>query len=329
MATATTSTIRCATEERGFAARPSGLSVIIPAYNYARFLPKAIDSALQQTYREIEVIVVDDGSTDNTSEIVAAFARRDPRVRYVYQENAGLPAARNTGILNAKYDPVGFLDADDIWLPEFLSRVMDTFACLPPEFAIVACRATYIDGDDRRLTTKQLDAGMAEEIPCRDIILKTRFSPSAVVAKKAALSAVGNFDVTLRSSEDRDMWMRIAARYRVHLLSQQLVLIRRHPGNMSKHADRMKFNGFRVIGKAWSARLVPHHCGGFWLKVLSFHFYQAAWMYHDERRRGCAIRDLLKSILLWPWFPRPGRLNEPILFRLRSLRHFLSGSRKT
>ena len=327
MAPATTPTLRCTTEERVVSSRHSGLSVIIPAYNYARFLPQAINSALQQTHREIEVIVVDDGSTDDTSEIVAALVRCDSRVRYVYQANAGLSAARNNGINCARHDYVGFLDADDIWLPEFLSRVMETFARLPTEFAIVACHAIYIDGDGRRLNTKRLDAKMAEEVLCRDIILKTRFSPSAVVVRKAAFSEVGNFDVTLRSSEDRDMWLRIAARHRVHFLPEQLVLIRRHPGNMSKHADRMKLNGRRVINKAWAARWVPHRCAGFWLKVLSFHFYQAAWMYHDERRRGCAVRHLVKSLLFWPWFFRPRRLNEPVLFRLRSLRHFLLGSR--
>src|SRR5690242_10687505 len=99
-------------------ARPApGVSVIIPAYNYARFLPQAIESALQQDYPEFEVLVVDDGSTDNTAEIAAVYSRADKRVRYLHQKNAGLPAARNTGIQHARFDFIGFLDADDAWLP--------------------------------------------------------------------------------------------------------------------------------------------------------------------------------------------------------------------
>src|ERR1041385_8897165 len=90
--------------------RSSGVSVVIPAYNYARFLPAAIDSALWQEYPASEIIVVDDGSTDNTAEVVKGYGER---VRYIHQSNAGLPAARNTGIKAARFDHVAFLDADD------------------------------------------------------------------------------------------------------------------------------------------------------------------------------------------------------------------------
>src|SRR5262245_45776900 len=83
-----------------------GVSVVIPAYNYERFLKQAIDSALQQDYPLLEVIVVDDGSTDNTAELVAELCRADSRIRYIHQKNAGLPAARNTGIRAAKFDYV-------------------------------------------------------------------------------------------------------------------------------------------------------------------------------------------------------------------------------
>jgi glycosyltransferase involved in cell wall biosynthesis len=301
---------------------PPGVSVVVPAYNHALFLPKALDSALQQTHREIEVIVVDDGSTDDTAEVVSAFTRRDPRIRYIHQKNAGLPAARNAGISHARHEFIGFLDADDLWLPEFLRRTMEAFARLPPEFAIVACRAIYIDGEGQRLIANQRDAALPGEITCRDIILKTRFSPSAVVARKAALAESGCFDVTLRSSEDRDMWIRIAARHRVHLLRDPLALIRRHPGNMSKHADRMKANVRTVINKAHRARLVPPTDWLFWLRVLSFHYYQNAWRYRDEGRHGKALCEMLLSLSLWPCFAHPALLNAPPLFRARGLARF-------
>src|SRR5690348_14198226 len=99
-----------------------GISVVIPAYNYERLLKQAIDSALQQNYPLLEVIVVDDGSTDNTGQLVAELCRADNRIRYIHQKNAGLPAARNTGIRAAKFDYVGFLDADDQWVAGFVQK---------------------------------------------------------------------------------------------------------------------------------------------------------------------------------------------------------------
>src|SRR4051812_40739997 len=99
-------------------ASASPVSVVIPTYNYAHYLPQAVDSVLAQTHRALEVIVVDDGSTDSTPEACASF--KDPRVRYVRQPNAGLSAARNTGIREALFPLVAFLDADDCWMPHLL-----------------------------------------------------------------------------------------------------------------------------------------------------------------------------------------------------------------
>lgn len=300
--------------------RSCSVSVVIPAYNYAHYLSKAIDSALLQEHANYEIIIVDDGSTDNTAEVIKQYG---DRVRYIYQKNAGLPAARNTGIRAARFDYIGLLDADDEWLPGFLCHAMETFDRLPPEFAIVTCRAAYIDGNSTRLFTKRLDVGLPGEITCRDIILKSRFSPSAVVARKAAFEETGFFDETLCSSEDRDMWIRIAGRHRVWLSGKPLALIRRHPANMSKHADRMKASIRRVIRKAYQSQLVSRRHWFFWLRVLSFYHFQAAWMYWNAGRSGQARRELAHSFLLWPCFSNPRTLNEPRLFRLRALRRFL------
>src|SRR5688572_21390402 len=105
-----------------------GVSVIIPAYNYANYLPLTLDSILQQDYPNIEIVIIDDGSTDNTREVVARYG---PKVRYVYQKNAGLSAARNTGIKAAKTDYLAFIDADDEWHPTLISKMMSAFARLP------------------------------------------------------------------------------------------------------------------------------------------------------------------------------------------------------
>ncbi len=295
------------------------VSVIIPAYNYAAYLPKAINSVLQQTFTRYEILVVDDGSTDNTAEVVAKFG---DRVRYIHQKNAGLPSARNTGIRQARGEFVGLLDADDEWTPEFLQEAMVTFSRLTPDFAVVAARAICVDAQGNNLNLKRLDPEVDLELNCRELIFRTRYYPSGVVTRRAAIEASGYFDPTLRSSEDRDMWIRVGANYRVFLQGKRLVLIRKHGSNMSKHATRMQENIGKVLEKARQSGVVPKSDVLFWLRVRSFYCYQTAWMFFEEGRRWTAIGDLLKSILCWPCFLEPKWLNEPALFRLRSLVRF-------
>jgi glycosyltransferase involved in cell wall biosynthesis len=298
-----------------------GVSVVIPAYNYARFLPGAIESVLNQTYPRFELIVVNDGSTDETAEVVARYGGR---VRYIYQENAGLSAARNTGIRAAEFPFVSFLDADDEFAPDLLDRIMSVFASLPPNFGLVSCRELQIDANGDFRPQKSLDLGGDWEITIRDVLLKTRFPACGLVVRREVFEQCGYFDTSLRSSEDRDMWIRIAVCWRLHQVAEPLVRIRQHAQSMSKNGDRMKENMRQVIRKAYAARVVPRTAIVFWLQVISFFHYQTAWMYHDMKRHPAALRDLLTSMILWPFFAKNRTLNEPALFRLRSLRRFLA-----
>jgi len=299
-----------------------GVSVIIPAYNYAHYLPFAINSALRQDYPAQEVIVVDDGSKDNCAEVVARYGSQ---VRYIRQENAGLSAARNTGIRAASHAFVAFLDADDMWRPGMLNRIMEAFRRLTEEYAVVACASIAMDPSGIPLQTKRLSKSFFGEITVRDLLLMTRFQPSAAVARKSAFAECGCFDTTLRSSEDRDMWIRIAARRRIHLIKDAMALIRKHDANMSRNADRMKRNMGIVLAKAQESGVVGRDpC--FWRRVHSFYRFQTAWMYYDEGRRGAALRDLVGSVLAWPFWWNPHRLNENFLFRLRSAGTFLAAA---
>jgi glycosyltransferase involved in cell wall biosynthesis len=299
---------------------PPGVSVVIPAYNYARFLPRAIESALTQSHSPFEIIVVDDGSTDDTQAVVARYT--GPRVRCVHQQNAGLSAARNTGIREARFPYVAFLDADDEWRPDFLAACIAAFQKLGGEFGIVACGAERIDAAGAPLDTKTFSLDGDFEITARDLIVRTRFMPSAVVARRDIFQRCGFFDTTLRSSEDRDMWIRAAARWRIHFIGKILVRVRKHSANMSRNAGRMKQNIRRVLAKAFQNRAVPRWDAPFWLRVLAVHFFQIAWTHYEEGRRVTAIRYVVTSLLLWPFFLHPRALNEPALFRLRALARF-------
>ena len=297
------------------------VSVVIPAYNYGHYLRDAIDSVLCQTFGALEMIVVDDGSTDNTAEIVRNY--KDPRVRYVHQANAGLSAARNTGIREARAPLIALLDADDIWLPEMLATVMARYAESPPEVGAVACASLRVDAAGAPIGGKAFAHGHDRWFTARDIVLQSRFMPSTVVARRSAYAAAGEFDTTLRSSEDRDMWIRIGSRFKIYHVGTPLVLIRKHGNNMSKHADRMRRNMRKVIGKAFAARVAAPWNLPFWLRVLSIFYFQNAWMRFDEGRFRGALCDGALSLLLWPWFPDRRELNEPPFFRLRGCVRFL------
>jgi glycosyltransferase involved in cell wall biosynthesis len=297
------------------------VSVVIPAYNYGRYLREAIDSVLAQEFRNFELIVVDDGSTDNTAEIVASYT--DPRVRYIHQTNAGLSAARNTGIRQARAPLIGLLDADDLWKPEMLAQVTQRFQTAEPEVGLIACASERVDSVGQPLGGKTMTHGKERRFTAADIVLQSRFMPSTVVARREAYAACGEFDTTLRSSEDRDMWIRIGSRFRMIHLGTPLVQIRKHPTNMSKHADRMRLNMRKAIGKAYRDRVMPPWHLPFWLRVYSIFYFQNAWMRFDEGRFAGAVWDGACALALWPWFPDHRELNEPSFFRIRGLARFV------
>ena len=290
--------------------RPSidlpAVSVVIPAHNYGHFLSTAIDSVLAQSHSALEVVVVDDGSTDDTREVVASYS--DPRVRYIWQENAGLSAARNKGIQCARMPFVAFLDADDQWLPEFLGEVMRQFAILGNRFALVATGTGRMDESGRRLAPPRFNFDHGGEFAARDFVLRNRPLSSSIVARRSVFAECGLFDTSLRSSEDRDMWIRVTAKYGFWLIDRPLALIRRHGSNMSKNAVRMKQNSRAVMVKAWRAGIVSHLDFPFWLQAFSVHFFQISWTHFDAGLRGRAFVYLAFSLLLWPIFIHSGAL---------------------
>ena len=307
-------------------AESNGVSIVIPAFNYAQYLGKAIDSALGQTHPHVEVVVIDDGSTDGTADLVKSYGSR---VRYIYQNNSGLSAARNAGIKAARHPFVVFLDADDVLLPEMVETIMRCFAELPAGFGMVASasiKQLRIDAGGGMVENAESPAihDNHRELSASDILLKNRFLPASAVIKKSVFERCGEFDTTLRSSEDRDMWIRVGRQFRIYLLDTPLVCIRKHPANMSKNSDRMRSNMQKVIQKAFGDRVVHPLNIPFKLMVYSIYYFENAWMCHDENRRPEAIRLMLLSLLTWPVFAAPGRFSEPLFFRIRALYRFFA-----
>ena len=299
-----------------------GVSVVIPAYNYAKFLASTVDSVLGQTYSNFELIVVDDGSVDETRSVMESYL--DKRVRYVYQENRGLSAARNAGIEQARFDYIAFLDADDRWMPDLLEVAMRSFASLPPDYGMVAGWCASMDYDGKHIGERRLRIQSDRELTVRDFVMKNPAPlSSSVIIKRCVFRDCGLFDTALRSSEDRDMWIRAASRYRVFFICRPLVFIRKHGQSMSRHAVRMRENTLKTIKSAYKNRMVSRSDILFWLRVFAVYYFETAWTYYDADRKGAALGFIATSLLIWPGLLPSANLNEPPFFRLRALVAFL------
>jgi glycosyltransferase involved in cell wall biosynthesis len=198
-----------------------GVSVVIPTYNLARFLPEAIASVRAQGWPDIEIIVVDDGSTDDTPDVLESLSR-EGGVRVFRQENAGASAARNRGIQEARKEWIAFLDADDFWLAGKLAAQFDALEGKPSAaFSYSDQRLRFKDGSERDRASRATDALLLPQMLVGNI-----FATPTVIVHRDCFDAVGLFDTRLRTGEDWDMWMRLAAHYESARVARPLVTVR-------------------------------------------------------------------------------------------------------
>jgi glycosyltransferase involved in cell wall biosynthesis len=283
------------------------VSVVIPTFNYRTFVTEAVDSALAQTYQPVEVIVVDDGSTDRTDEALAPYG---DRIRYLYQANQGLSGARNTGIRAARGRFVALLDSDDLWHPQKLEMQMRYLGRHPQVGLLAAAPALDISHGWKPLDPWQCQRGT--QVTLEHLVIRSRFGPSSVVIRRDCFDRVGFFDPDLRSCEDRDMWIRIAAHFPMVKLPEPLWWYRVHPGAMHKAAARMEEYEFRVLRKAMAdpgpRRLHP----GISQKALAFAYFAAAIRYEEAGRHWQSLLRLARSLWKWPLRYRPGEVRRPL-----------------
>ncbi|MGA8180447.1 MAG: glycosyltransferase [Desulfobacterales bacterium] len=212
------------------------VSVIIPTYNRARIIEEAVDSVLAQDYKDFELIIVDDGSQDNTSEVLAAYGNG---ASILFQKNKGVSAARNRGISEASGKLIAFLDSDDLWLPQKLSAQVEFFD-QRPEALICQTEEIWLR-NGIRINPKhrhKKPSGMIFE-PSLKLCL---VSPSAVMIRRDLLDTTGGFDETLPACEDYDLWLRISCRFPVYLIETPLIIKRGgHDDQLSKGTGLDKF----------------------------------------------------------------------------------------
>jgi glycosyltransferase involved in cell wall biosynthesis len=205
------------------------VSVIIPTHNRKAFVLEAVDSVLAQTYEDFELIVVDDGSADETGEALEQYGER---LHYLYQANRGVSAARNNGLAHARGEFVAFLDSDDLWLPKKLA-VQVAFMDQHPDAQICYTDELWIRRGVR-VNPKKRHAKYSGEIypHCLPLCI---ISPSSALMRHGLFAQVGTFDPGLPVCEDYDLWLRVAARFPVFFIPQRLIVKRGgHPDQLSR-----------------------------------------------------------------------------------------------
>ena len=275
------------------------VSVVIPAYNMERFICDAVDSALSQTYKNIEVIVIDDGSKDRTKEILKKYA---PNIRYIFKENAGLSAARNTGIKYAKGEYVAFLDADDRWLSQKIEKQIKAFN-ESDSIGLISCGVRMINESGDILAVDKKEEIYSNKNKFIEKLYLSNFvsGGSQAVVKRSCFEKVGFFDENIQSSEDWDMWLRIAEQFDIRFVKEVLVeaLVRTASLSSASNAEKMITSDMYVIKKTFervsAAKIIfvkP--------KAYSYRYFSAAHAFDKFGNIKKARKYIIRSIITYP-----------------------------
>ncbi len=228
-----------------------GISVIIPSYNSARFVVEAVESALAQTVPPDEIIVVDDGSTDDTQARLLPYRGS---IRCISQRNAGVAAARNRGIRESRGSLIAFLDADDRWLPRKLERQLECLAARP-DVDLVHTDLRYWNDQTGELTPSLPGRERFVGFCIREFFWWCGVNTSTVLLRRRCLDEVGLFDELIPGgySEDLDLFLRIAPRFQLAFVPEPLVHYRRHGNNATSDRRRIQQSAFWVFERALAA----------------------------------------------------------------------------
>jgi glycosyltransferase involved in cell wall biosynthesis len=281
------------------------VSVVVPAYNAMKYLPETVESVLQQTLTDFEVLIVNDGSSDEIVEWGSQIT--DPRIKVISQENQGTAAARNKGITESQGEYIAFLDADDIWEPTKLEKQAN---CLDNNLLVglVDAWTAYMD-ESGKLTG--IVMRHTEEGDVYKKVFETCDSSvccgSSPMIRRSCFETLGLFDEN-SYIEDVDMWIRIAARYYYGVIKEPLVRYRQHPHNKSKDCQSMLEGFRRLIEKTY--RTLPTEV--LYLRPQSYGrlYVYLAWRSIDNKdfQQAAHYRNLAianyPQLLLRPWFMR-------------------------
>ena len=309
------------------------VSVITPAFNTAPFLAETVESVLAQRFQDWELVIVDDGSTDDTAEIAQRYADRDARIRIVRQENRGLAAARNTAVHAARGEFCALLDSDDVWLPGFLGSQMEVFA-RHPDTALVTGNAHYMGGPRNGEPVRPIVGG-TPVIPVEEMLVNECAVFVMTTFRRAVFHAIGGFDPSKRRSEDWDFWIRAAlAGFIMRRNPSPLAAYRVREGSLSQDARSMLKEMLHTLSKAAPAcrpGTTAHAALAFQINRLECELLRTeaklALQEHDFARAAANLRELRQrgagvAVGLTAWLAEHAPAGALLAFRMRHLRQY-------
>jgi len=272
------------------------ISVVIPCYNAEKYIKETIESVLTQRFEEFELIIMNDGSTDLSEKIIQAFD--DKRIRYFYQKNAGVSTARNEGIKKSLGKYIAFLDADDLYLENNLSKKVEILESNP---FVKLIHSAEIKFDTFTQKTIEIVKGKQGNVLEDLLSLSSNVihSPSSVIVSKDTLDKLGGFDTHLSTSADWDMWVRLASLTGFAYIEEPLVKYRVHPAQMHLNIRRMEedmcyaFKKNKVAG-LFKNNLFYHSC------LSNLYLILSACYYGDEKNYLKFIKFFFKSFFTNP-----------------------------
>lgn len=274
------------------------ISVILPTYNRADLVSRAIESVLDQTFEDFELIVVDDGSTDETKQVVDRID--DPRIEYIrHEENQGGAAARNTGIEAATGEYLAFLDDDDEWLPRKLELQQRRMEETDEDVAIVYCQYNKYSDISNRIERDMLGAMIEGEI--YDALLAGWSPPTSVIlAESRVIKEIDGFDESLPSYQDYDLLLRAAERSQYTYIHESLVIKHLHRGPQNIKNPDARERGFKRICKKWRKEMENHisreEFEKYSRRQISHIYWLYAIKYGKERDLWRSMRHFRRSI---------------------------------
>ncbi|OGX15238.1 MAG: hypothetical protein A2166_00420 [Omnitrophica WOR_2 bacterium RBG_13_41_10] len=269
------------------------VSVIIPTYNRAHYICETIDSILAQTYRDYEIIVVDDGSTDDTRKVLQKY---DGKVRYFYQKNRGSSAARNFGISQSQGEYIAFLDDDDLWLPNKLDVQLEIIE-KNLNLAFV-CSGSYVINEAGENINVWKENKKSKLETFRRLYKGNFVLTLTVLMRRRCFYDVGEFDERLIVSQDYDLWLRLAKKYKFQYINTPLAKYRIHRNNVSKNIETRFLNNLMIFQEQKINKGVNFLTKRVRLAKI---YYEFATIRYSEKKISEALILLIRSILTFPF----------------------------
>jgi glycosyltransferase involved in cell wall biosynthesis len=278
--------------------KPS-VSIIVTCYNYGSYIAECLDSIKNQTYINYEVIIVNDGSTDNSEDIIKKYLT-DKRFRYIKQENAGQTKAKNRGILESRGDLIAFLDADDVWMSDKLESQLPLFN--DDKVGVVYSRSTLIDNDSKIIDKKSKNEYMKPRRgDVTEYLMYDNFVPfSSAIVKKKCLELFGGFNESLPMGIDWDLWLRISTRFQFDYCENKLLFYRvGHSGQMSKNLEKRLECADKII-KGFIKKYTAELQGVGIDKALYTSYCKRGYAFREVDTKR-SLKYYLKAVMMMPY----------------------------